>query len=107
MPKVIFVASDQTRREIEISGGWSLMEGAVQNDVTEIVAECGGGCACATCHVFIEPAWLDKLPEQTPSEKDLLDCTAVPRQSNSRLSCQIKLTPEMDGMVVHLPQRQT
>ncbi len=107
MPKVIFISADQTRREIEIPSGWSLMEGAVQNDVTGIVAECGGGCACATCHVFVAEPWLAKLPASAPSETDLLECTAVARQTNSRLSCQIKLSAELDGMVVHLPERQT
>ena len=107
MPKVIFIAADQTRREIEIPSGWSLMEGAVQNDVSGIVAECGGGCACATCHVFVAEPWLAKLPASAPSEMDLLECTAVTRQPNSRLSCQIKLSAELDGMIVQLPERQT
>lgn len=107
MPKIMFIAADQSRREIEIPGGWSLMEGAVQNGVTGIVAECGGGCACATCHVMVDDAWLRKLPVGSPSEQELLECTAVPRQPNSRLSCQIKLTAELEGMVVRLPERQT
>ncbi len=107
MPKVIFIAADQSRREIEIPSGWSLMEGAVQHDVAGIVAECGGGCACATCHVFVDEAWLAKLSTGSPSEQDLLECTAVARQPSSRLSCQIKLTADMDGLVVRLPERQT
>ena len=107
MPKVIFIASDQSRREVDIPAGWSLMEGAVQNDVTGIVAECGGGCACATCHVFVDAAWAARLPASSTSEQDLLECTAVPRDPNSRLSCQIKLSSEMDGLIVRLPERQT
>ncbi len=107
MPKVVFVSPNGARREIGIPEGWTLMEGAVQNNVQEVAAECGGGCACATCHVFIEPAWISKLPAPAAAEQDLLDCTAVPRQENSRLSCQVKLTPELEGLVVMLPERQT
>lgn len=107
MPKVIFIAPDGARREIDIPNGWSLMEGAVQNRVEGIVAECGGGCACATCHVFVDDAWLARLPAPSPSETDLLECTAVPRAPNSRLSCQLRMAAELDGMVVQLPERQT
>jgi 2Fe-2S ferredoxin len=107
MPKVILITPEGTRREIDVPNGWSLMEGAVQNDVTGIVAECGGGCACATCHVFVDEAWLAKLPARSPSENDLLECTAVARASNSRLSCQLRVAPELDGMIVRLPERQT
>ncbi len=107
MPKVIFVSPDGGRREVDIPAGWSLMEGAVQNDVAGIVAECGGGCACATCHVIVDAAWTDKLGARAPSEEDMLECTAAPREPGSRLSCQIKLTPALDGLVVKLPERQT
>ncbi|MGD9601345.1 MAG: 2Fe-2S iron-sulfur cluster-binding protein [Gammaproteobacteria bacterium] len=107
MAKVTFIASDESRREIDIPNGWSLMEGAIQNDVNGIVAECGGGCACATCHVFVDAAWVARMPAMSPSEQDLLECTAVPRQPNSRLSCQIKLSADLDGLVVRLPERQT
>ncbi len=107
MPKVTLIAHDGTRRELDIPSGWSLMEGAVQNDVGGIVAECGGGCACATCHVVVDPNWLAKLPAPSATELDLLECTAVPRHANSRLSCQIKLSSDLDGLIVQLPERQT
>ncbi len=107
MAKVTFLSHSGVRREVEIPAGWSLMEGAVQNSVEGIVAECGGGCACATCHVFVDRAWLDKLPARGADENDLLECTAIERQPNSRLSCQIKLNEQLDGLLVVLPERQT
>ncbi len=107
MPKVTFIDAAGTSRAINIPTGWSLMEGAVQNDVTGIVAECGGGCACATCHVFVAPEWVDRLPAKSQAENDLLECTAVGRTEASRLSCQIPINDTLDGLVVHLPERQT
>ncbi len=107
MPKVTFIDASGASRTINIPAGWSLMEGAVQNDVTGIVAECGGGCACATCHVFVAPEWIDKLPARSPAENDLLECTAVAREPNSRLSCQLPISDALDGLVVTLPDRQT
>ena len=107
MPKVTFIDAAGTSRVINIPAGWSLMEGAVQNDVSGIAAECGGGCACATCHVFVAPEWIGKLPEKSPAENDLLECTAVSRTPASRLSCQIPMSDALDGLVVHLPERQT
>jgi len=107
MAKVTFVDAGGASRTINIPVGWSLMEGAVQHDVAGILAECGGGCACATCHVFVAPAWADRLPPQTPAENDLLECTAATRTAYSRLSCQIPISDALDGLVVTLPERQT
>lgn len=107
MPKVTFIDAAGASRTIDIPAGWSLMEGAVQNDVSGIVAECGGGCACATCHVLVAAEWTDRLPPMSPAENDLLECTAVTRAANSRLSCQIPLSDALDGLVVTLPERQT
>lgn len=107
MPKVTFVDASGASRVVNIPAGWSLMEGAVQNDVSGIAAECGGGCACATCHVFIGAEWADKLPPKSPAENDLLECTAVARTVESRLSCQIPMSDALDGLIVHLPERQT
>jgi ferredoxin, 2Fe-2S len=107
MPKVIYVAADGTRRELDIPVGWSVMEGAVQNDVAGIVAECGGGCACATCHVIVSDEWAAKLAPVGPHENDLLECTAVAREPNSRLSCQLKMTAALDGITLQIPERQT
>lgn len=107
MPKVNFIDADGTRTEVEIPVGWSIMEGAVQNGIDKIVAECGGGCACATCHVFVDNDWLDKLEQCSDIESDMLECTSEERQPNSRLSCQLKVSENMDGIVIQLPESQT
>ena len=107
MPKINFVSAAGVTQTIEIPTGWTLMEGAIQNGVDGITAECGGGCACATCHVLVPAAWAEKLPPMTLAENDLLECTAVPRSPQSRLSCQIAVTGAMEGLTVHLPERQT
>lgn len=107
MPKVTYRQHDGSSQTIDVPVGWSLMEAAVQNDVAGIVAECGGGCACATCHVFVEGAAASALPAIGAMEGDMLECTAAPRRPTSRLSCQIKMTDELDGLVVEVPERQT
>ena len=107
MPKVNFIEPDGSTTEVDIPVGWSIMEGAVQNGVDKIVAECGGGCACATCHVFVDEAWLDKLEACSDIESDMLECTSEERKPNSRLSCQIKVADNIDGIVIHLPESQT
>ena len=107
MPQVIFISPDGTQRAIEVPVGWSVMEAAVQNDVSGIVAECGGGCACATCHVIVDPTWQSRLPASSAHENDMLECTAVPREPTSRLSCQIKMSAELDGLQLQLPSRQS
>ncbi|MFT4564083.1 MAG: 2Fe-2S ferredoxin [Gammaproteobacteria bacterium] len=107
MPKVNYVTHSGETYTIEVPVGWSVMEGAIQNDVPGIVAECGGGCACATCHVFVDPKWADKLAERSSMEMDMLECTAAPSSEQSRLSCQLKVSEECDGLIVHLPEAQT
>jgi 2Fe-2S ferredoxin len=105
MPKITFIDTDETARTIEAEIGSTVMENAVNNDVPGILATCGGSCACATCHVYVEPDWQDRLPKPEVDELDMLD-TAHDLQPNSRLSCQIKVTDEIDGLVVRTPQRQ-
>ena len=83
------------------------MEAAIQNDIDGIVAECGGGCACATCHVYVDDAFVDRLPPIGDMEGDMLECTAAERRAGSRLSCQIKMSDELEGLVVTIPDRQT
>lgn len=107
MPKIIYVASDGTRTEQDVPAGWSVMEGAVQNNIEGIDADCGGCLSCATCHVFVEPEWAAKLPPKEDLEDDMLDCAAVDRTDNSRLCCQLTVTDEMDGLVVHMPEFQS
>ena len=105
MAKITFITHDGEERIVEIADGWSLMEGAVRNGVPGIDAECGGACACATCHVYVDPAWTAALPPKSDSEDAMLDFALV-TSPNSRLSCQIKVTPALDGLIVRVPVSQ-
>lgn len=105
MTKLIFVAFDGTRFEVDAQDGSTVMENAVKNAVPGIEAECGGACACATCHVYVDEDWAAKTGEPEAMEEDMLDF-ANEVKPTSRLSCQIKVTPELDGLVVHLPESQ-
>jgi 2Fe-2S ferredoxin len=107
MPKVTYVSHDGETQTVEVPIGWSVMEGAIQNDIAGIVAECGGGCACATCHVFVDPQWVSKVGERSSMEQDMLECTAQESTEHSRLSCQIKISEECNGLVVQMPEEQT
>jgi 2Fe-2S ferredoxin len=106
MPKVIYVATDGARREVEAKRGVSVMQTAISNGIDGIVAECGGSMQCATCHVYVDEAWLARLKPMSDVEDAMLDSTASERKPNSRLSCQIDMTPELDGLTVHLPPTQ-
>ena len=106
MPKITYVHFDGKRDALDIAAGSTVMQGATGHGIDGIVAECGGNAMCATCHVYVEPDQLDWLPEMSGDEDALLDGTASDRQPNSRLSCQILVTPKLDGLVVHLPERQ-
>ena len=103
--KVTFIQPDSSEQVIETDTGLTLMESAKMNDVPGIEAECGGACACATCHVYVDDAWRDKTGTPSQMEEDMLDFAFDVRES-SRLSCQIKLTPELDGLVVRVPAKQ-
>lgn len=105
MTKLTIVAFDGTRFDIEAANGSTVMENAVRNSVPGIEAECGGACACATCHVYVDGEWADRVGPPEPMEEDMLDFAFDVRPS-SRLSCQIKVTPTLDGLVVHVPERQ-
>ncbi len=105
MPRCVFIEPSGERREIVAPLGVSLMEAARQHAVEGIVAQCGGACACATCHVYVSPAWLDKLPPRDDMEQGMLENAWEPR-ANSRLSCQIALTADLDGLEVTVPERQ-
>ena len=105
MIKITYIEFDGTAHAIEASASTTLMEAAINNDVPGIVAECGGTCACATCHVYVMPEWTSMTGEPVPQEDGMLECV-MDRQDNSRLSCQIELTDDMDGMVVRLPESQ-
>lgn len=107
MPKIIYVHPDGRQQAINVPGGSSVMLGAISNLVEGIVAECGGNRICATCHVFIEPSQLALLPAMSEEEDAVLEGTAVERRPNSRLSCQIRVEESLEGLRVHLPERQT
>ncbi len=105
MPKIKYIDETGRERVVEVPVGWTVMEGAVKNLIPGIDADCGGACACATCHVYVEPPWLDKLPPKQEMEETMLDFSQDVRP-NSRLSCQIRVTPELDGLVVRTPKSQ-
>jgi 2Fe-2S ferredoxin len=105
MAKITFIDSAGTVRAVDGETGSTVMETAIKNGVPEIEAECGGACACSTCHLYIDEAWREKVGEPSPMETDMLDF-AFEVKPNSRLSCQIKVTDELDGLVVTTPSRQ-
>lgn len=105
MTKLTYIVSDGTRFDVEAENGSTVMENAIRNDVPGIEAECGGACACATCHVYVDEEWSAAVGEPQAMEEDMLDF-AYEVQSNSRLSCQIQVTDELDGLVVRVPERQ-
>ncbi len=106
MPSVTYLHSDESQDTITAPTGTSVMQAAVSHGIAGILAECGGAAACATCHVYVDGAWLDRLPAMTADESDMLDCTASERRINSRLSCQIELSSDLDGLVVRTPETQ-
>src|SRR6267154_2191006 len=106
MPSITFIHPDQHSLRIEGANGDSVMQVATGNGIDGIVAECGGNAMCATCHVYVDEDWLACLPDMSEEENELLNGVAAERQANSRLSCQIKVRPELDGLVVRLPDRQ-
>jgi 2Fe-2S ferredoxin len=105
MVKVYFDQPDGQRLALDLEEGESLMKGAVMNSVDGILADCGGALTCATCHVYVDDAWLERTGEVSPDEAAMLEFVVEPRK-NSRLSCQIKLAPDLDGLVVRVPERQ-
>ena len=105
MPKVKYIENNGQSHTIEVPKGLTVMEGAVQNNIPGIDADCGGGMACATCHVYVTEDWFDKLPKKEDGEEDMLDMAYEPKK-NSRLSCQIVVSDELDGLKVNIPSKQ-
>lgn len=105
MAKITYIAPDGTRFEVDAQNGSTVMENAIKNAVPGIEAECGGACACATCHVYVDEKWADTVGGPEAMEEDMLDFAYDVRPS-SRLSCQIKVTDDLDGLVVQVPERQ-
>ncbi len=107
MPKVKYKQQGrEDYNEVDVPDGWTVMEGAIQNDVEGILAECGGGCACATCHVYVAERFLEKITPISDVEADMLECVASERKDNSRLACQIKITEQLEGLIVEIPEVQ-
>jgi 2Fe-2S ferredoxin len=106
MPTIVYVQPDGSRSEVLATAGTSVMMNAVQNDVPGIVAECGGSLMCATCHVYIDPADVDRVPALTDEEDEMLEVTEAERRDTSRLSCQLTVEDTLDGFTVHVPEAQ-
>ena len=106
MPKITFIDNQSNSKTIDIEKGLSVMEGAIQNNIPGIDADCGGSMACATCHVYVKEEWLKKLPKEDEGEADMIDMAFEPKK-NSRLSCQILITDELDGLTVTTPEKQS
>ena len=105
MPKITYIEHSGKSHVVEVPNELSVMEGAVQNNIPGITADCGGACACATCHVYVDEKWFDKLKTKDEAEQDMLDMAFEPNQF-SRLSCQISVSNELEGMIVKIPSKQ-
>lgn len=105
MAKITYISNDGTKFEVDAENGTTVMENAIKSAVPGIEAECGGACACATCHVYVDDAWVEKVGGPEAMEEDMLDF-AYEVKPSSRLSCQVKVSDELDGLIVHVPERQ-
>ena len=105
MTKITYIDYQGNSKTIDVENGLTVMEGAIQNDIPGIDADCGGSMACATCHVYVDENWLDKLPQKEDGEEDMLDMAFEPKK-NSRLSCQLIVSDELDGLIVNTPSKQ-
>ena len=106
MAKITYITHNDEKHTVEVQNGLTVMEGAVQNDIPGIDADCGGGMACATCHVYVNGGWFDKIPPKEDGEEDMLDMAFEPKK-NSRLSCQIIISDELDGLTINIPSKQS
>ena len=106
MPKITYIDHKGNTQRVNVDNGLTVMEGAIQNNIPGIDADCGGGMACATCHVYVQDEWFDKLPKKEDGEEDMLDMAFEPKK-NSRLSCQLIITDELDGLIVTIPEKQS
>ena len=106
MPKITYIDNQGNAKTIEVENGLSVMEGAIQNDVPGIDADCGGSMACATCHVYVEEKWLNKISDAEEAEVDMIDMAFEPKK-NSRLSCQLIVSDELNGLTVTTPEKQS
>ena len=106
MPKIIYITFDGEKHEVDVPIGLTVMEGARDNNIPGIEADCGGACACSTCHVYIDENWVNILPPIDDIERDMLDFAYEPNEKLSRLTCQLNVTDELEGLVVRMPEKQ-
>jgi len=106
MARITYIEYGGTEHVIDVANGLTVMEGARDNNIPGIEADCGGACACSTCHVYVDPIWADKLPAKDAMEEDMLDFAWETDQTHSRLTCQLKVTDALDGLIVRMPEKQ-
>ena len=106
MAKITYIENNGTEHVVEVANGLTVMEGARDNNIPGIEADCGGACACSTCHVYVDPDWVEKLPAKDDMEEDMLDLAYEPDAARSRLTCQLKVTDALDGLIVQMPEKQ-
>lgn len=106
MAKITYIEFGGKSHTIDVANGASIMEGARDNNIPGIEADCGGACACSTCHVYVDPTWVEKIPNMDEMERDMLDFAHEPDPQRSRLTCQLKVTDALDGLVVQMPEKQ-
>ena len=106
MAKITYIEFNGTEHIIDVDEGLTVMEGARDNNIPGIEADCGGACACSTCHVYIDSSWIDKLPAKEDMEEDMLDFAYEPDSTASRLTCQLEVTKDLDGLIVRMPEKQ-
>ena len=106
MARITYIEFGGKEHVVEVADGLTVMEGARDNDIPGIEADCGGACACSTCHVYVDPAWVDRLPPREAMEEDMLDFAWQPDPERSRLTCQLRVSDALDGLVVQMPEKQ-
>ncbi|MCI5076589.1 2Fe-2S iron-sulfur cluster-binding protein [Oricola sp.] len=106
MAKITYIEFGGKQHVVDLPNGATVMEGARKNDIPGILADCGGACACSTCHVYVDPEWIDRLPPMQPMEEDMVDYAYEPDPARSRLACQLQVTDDLDGLIVQMPEMQ-
>ena len=106
MAKITYIEFNGTEHTVDVDKGLTVMEGARDNDIPGIEADCGGACACSTCHVYVDSSWIGKLPPKEDMEEDMLDFAYSPDPKTSRLTCQLEVTDDFDGLIVRMPEKQ-
>jgi 2Fe-2S ferredoxin len=106
MAKITYIEHSGKKHVVDVANGMTVMEGARDNNIQGIEADCGGACACSTCHVYVDASWVEKLPAKDAMEEDMLDFAWEPDAAKSRLTCQLKVTDDLDGLIVRMPKKQ-